>query len=74
MSAPMVVHRPSPRGGRQVTVRLHDRDEVLLGTAYSDHSLVVLREAAGFDDPDRIIDDPKCVEWRGVDAHRWDAV
>ncbi|WP_189892723.1 hypothetical protein [Streptomyces xantholiticus] len=73
MSAPIVVHRPSPMGGRQVTVRLHDRDEVLLGTAYSDHDLVVFLEAAGFDDPGRIIDDSKWVEWRGVDAHRWDA-
>ncbi|MEV4680547.1 hypothetical protein [Streptomyces kurssanovii] len=70
--APIVVHRPSPSGGRRVTVHLSGRDEIL-GTAYSDHDLVVFLEAAGIDDPDTVIDDPGMVEWRGGRAHEWTA-
>ncbi|GGW39425.1 hypothetical protein [Streptomyces xantholiticus] len=70
--APIVVHRPSPSGGRRVTVHAQGRDEIL-GTAYSDHDLVVFLEAAGILDPDRVIDDPTWVEWRGGRAHQWDA-
>ncbi|MFF4918897.1 hypothetical protein [Streptomyces tendae] len=39
--APIVVHRPSVSGGRRVSVHRHSRDEIL-GTAYSDHDLVVV--------------------------------
>ncbi|MFF0191028.1 hypothetical protein [Streptomyces sp. NPDC005244] len=39
-SAPVVVHRPSISGGRRVSVHRHGRDEIL-GSAYSDHDLVV---------------------------------
>ncbi|MEW2630848.1 hypothetical protein AB0903_04125 [Streptomyces sp. NPDC048389] len=70
--APIVVHRPSPSGGRRVTVHLRDRDEIL-GTAFSDHDLVVFLEAAGLDDAETVIDDPAWVEWRGGRAHRWTA-
>ncbi|MEV5456311.1 hypothetical protein ACN6LC_006251 [Streptomyces violaceoruber] len=66
--APIVVHRPSPSGGRRVTVHRHGRDEIL-GTAYSDHDLVVFLEDAGIDDPDAVVDDGRWVEWRGGPAH-----
>ncbi|MEW2282908.1 hypothetical protein [Streptomyces cyaneofuscatus] len=45
-SALIVVHRPSVSGGRRVTVHSRGRDEIL-GTAYSDHDLVVFLESAG---------------------------
>lgn len=48
------------------------RDEIL-GTAYSDHDLVVFLEGAGVADPDAILDDPQCVEWRGGPAHQFSA-
>ncbi|OEJ61089.1 hypothetical protein BGM19_26820 [Streptomyces agglomeratus] len=61
-SAHLVVHRPSISGGRRLTAHRHGRDETL-GTAYSDHDLVVLLEAAGVDQPDTVMDDPHWVEW-----------
>ncbi|MFE9360735.1 hypothetical protein ACFYPB_42680 [Streptomyces olivaceoviridis] len=69
-SAPIVVHRPSLSGGRRVTVHRHGQDEIL-GTAYSDHDLVVFLESAGVTDPDAILDDPEWVEWRGGPAHKF---
>lgn len=45
----------------------------ILGTAYSDHDLVVFLEGAGIVDPDTVIDDPRWVEWRGGHAHEWQA-
>ncbi|WP_093802133.1 hypothetical protein [Streptomyces sp. Wb2n-11] len=70
--APIVVHRPSASGGRRVTLHRHGRDEIL-GLAYSDHDLAVFLEAAGVLDPDELMDNPLWVEWRGADAHQWDA-
>lgn len=66
--APIVVHRPSPTGGRRVTVRGQ-----ILGLAYSDHDLVIFLADAGLLDPDLLLDDPTWVEWRGGRAHEWDA-
>ncbi|GGM23223.1 hypothetical protein GCM10010129_79480 [Streptomyces fumigatiscleroticus] len=57
-SAPIVVHWPSPTGGRRVTAHHHGRDEIL-GTAYSDHDLVVFLEGAGISDPAGVLDDPQ---------------
>ncbi|MFI9346361.1 hypothetical protein ACIG0D_34645 [Streptomyces sp. NPDC052773] len=71
-SAPIVVHRPSRTGGRRVTVHSHGNDEIL-GTAYSDHDLVVFLEGAGIPDPEAILDDPRWVEWRGGHAHEFSA-
>ncbi|WP_435885016.1 hypothetical protein [Streptomyces cyaneofuscatus] len=62
-SAPIVVHRPSLSGGRKVTVHSSGRDEIL-GTAYSDHDLVVFLEGAGVGDPEAILDDPQWVARR----------
>ncbi|WP_062650652.1 hypothetical protein [Streptomyces maremycinicus] len=69
-SAPIVVHQPSRTGGRSVTVHSHGRDEIL-GTAYSDHDLVVFLQAAGVDDPGGVLDDARWVEWRGGRPHEW---
>ncbi|WP_229695701.1 hypothetical protein [Streptomyces lacrimifluminis] len=51
---------------------MHDsgRDEIL-GTAYSDHDLVVFLEGAGVADPEAVLDDPLWVEWRGGPAHEF---
>jgi hypothetical protein len=38
-------------------VRSHGRDEIL-GTAYSDHDLVVFLQNAGVDDLEGVLDDP----------------
>ncbi|MFJ9434875.1 hypothetical protein ACIRQY_35280 [Streptomyces sp. NPDC101490] len=72
MSAPITVHRPSPSGGRRVSVHRAGRDEIL-GLAHSDHDLAVFLEAAGVLDPESVIDDPSWVEWRGGRAHVWNA-
>jgi hypothetical protein len=58
------VHRPSQAGGRRVTLFRHGQDEIL-GLAHSDHDLIVFLEAAGVIDPDRVLDDPRWVEWGG---------
>ncbi|MFJ4710128.1 hypothetical protein ACIP6I_35585 [Streptomyces anulatus] len=71
-SAPIVVHRPSVSGGRRVTVHDRGRDEIL-GTAYSDHDLVVFLEGAGVVEPEEILDDPQWVEWRDGPAHEFSA-
>ncbi|GAA2485505.1 hypothetical protein [Streptomyces gobitricini] len=48
------------------------QDEVL-GTAYSDHDLVVFLEGAGVAEPETTWDDPQWVEWRGGPAHEFSA-
>ncbi|MFB7778144.1 hypothetical protein [Streptomyces bauhiniae] len=68
--APVVVHRPSKTGGRRVGVRREGFEE-FLGTAYSDHDVVVFLEAAGVTDPETVLDDPLWVEWSGEPAHQW---
>ncbi|MFG2220422.1 hypothetical protein ACGFN1_37435 [Streptomyces sp. NPDC048685] len=70
--APIVVHRPSLSAGRRVTVHSSGRDEIL-GTAYSDHDLVVFLEGAGVAEPEALLDDPQWVEWRGGHAHEFHA-
>ncbi|MER7983877.1 hypothetical protein [Streptomyces sp. NPDC095817] len=71
-SAPVVVHRPSISGGRRVSVHRSGRDDIL-GTAYSDHDLVVFLEAAGIADAEFVLDDSRWVEWRDAPAHEWSA-
>ncbi|MFJ7416807.1 hypothetical protein ACIQWZ_39355 [Streptomyces sp. NPDC098077] len=70
--APIVVHRPSVSGGRRVTVHGRGRDEIL-GTAYSDHDLVVLLGGAGVTELESILDDPRWMEWRDSPAHEFSA-
>lgn len=44
-----------------------------LGTAYSDHDLVVLLAAAGLTAPERDLDNPGVIEWQGARAHVYQA-
>ncbi|MFG2466136.1 hypothetical protein ACGFXB_11875 [Streptomyces canus] len=69
-SAPIVVHPSSRTGGRRVTVHSGPRDEIL-GTAYSDHDLVVFLEGTGVQDTDSILNDDRWIAWRGGGAHQW---
>ncbi|GAA2610492.1 hypothetical protein GCM10010424_73780 [Streptomyces lienomycini] len=55
---PIVVHRRSVSGGRRATVHRDGRDE-FLGTAYSDHDVVMFIEEAGITDPVYILDEPQ---------------
>ncbi|MEU6450728.1 hypothetical protein [Streptomyces sp. NPDC046979] len=71
-SAPIVVHRPSLAGGRRVAVHRRGWDEIL-GTAYSDHDVVVLLESVGIADPEALLDDARWVEWRDGPAHNFSA-
>lgn len=66
--APIVVHRPSPTGGRRVTVRGE-----ILGLAHDDTELLELLREAGLPDAVAMLDDPAWVEWRGGRAHVWHA-
>ncbi|MFI8320583.1 hypothetical protein [Streptomyces sp. NPDC085529] len=68
-TAPIVVHPPSPGGGRRVTVRQGG----ILGLAYSDRDVVEFLRRAGLDDADALLDDPRWVEWRGGRAHDYEA-
>ncbi|MGV9790829.1 hypothetical protein [Streptomyces sp. NPDC003435] len=53
-----------------MSVHTQGRDEVL-GTAYSDHDVVVFLEAAGVVDPESVLDDAQWVEWLGAPAHEY---
>ncbi|MGW3341196.1 hypothetical protein [Streptomyces sp. BV129] len=53
-----------------MTVRARGYEQPL-GTAFSDHDLVVFLEAAGITDPELILDDPAWIEWSGGPAHLW---
>lgn len=66
------VQAPSPSGGRLVTMRANGCERQL-GTAHSDHDLVVLLAAAGLTVPERVLDDPGVVEWQGARAHVYQA-
>ncbi|WP_418955594.1 hypothetical protein [Streptomyces tritici] len=68
-TAPIVVHPPSPTGGRRVTVR-HGG---ILGLAHSDRDVVEFLRRAGLEDAEEVLDDPLWVEWRGAEAHEYDA-
>ncbi|MCK8678508.1 MULTISPECIES: hypothetical protein [Streptomyces] len=66
--APVVVHRPSPGGGRRVTIRGQ-----IAGLAHHDADLVEFLRRAGLDEADISLDDPQLVEWRGGRAHHFEA-
>ncbi|MGW3657212.1 hypothetical protein ACWD6R_16625 [Streptomyces sp. NPDC005151] len=68
VAAPIVVHQPSPTGGRQVAAYRQ-----ILGLAHDDRDLVEFLRRAGLPDAEDLIDDPQMVEWRGGRAHQWDA-
>ncbi|MFF4742284.1 hypothetical protein ACGF3K_26380 [Streptomyces sp. NPDC047980] len=68
MAPPIVVHRPSPSGGRRVTVRGE-----ILGLAHDDKDVIEFLRRAGIPDAWDLLDDPNWVEWRGGQAHQWHA-
>ncbi|MGW1883324.1 hypothetical protein [Streptomyces sp. NPDC001970] len=68
MAAPIVVHQPSPSGGRRVTARGE-----ILGLAHDDRDVIEFLRRAGLPDAWDLLDDPNWVEWRGGHAHQWDA-
>ncbi|MFF8837512.1 hypothetical protein [Streptomyces sp. NPDC015130] len=68
MGAPIVVHPPSPTGGRRVTARGE-----ILGLAYEDKDLIEFLRRTGLPDAGRVLDDPQWVEWRGGTAHAYEA-
>ncbi|MFE1521339.1 hypothetical protein ACFW9I_31650 [[Kitasatospora] papulosa] len=66
MSAPIVIHRPSPTGGRRVTIRGQ-----IVGLAYEDQDVVEFLRQAGLPDAVRLLDRPEWVEWRDGRAHTY---
>lgn len=68
MSAPIVIHRPSPTGGRRVTIRGQ-----IAGLAHDDHDVVEFLRRAGLPDAEQLLDDLGWVEWRGGRAHQYAA-
>ncbi|KAA6215056.1 hypothetical protein CP973_39350 [Streptomyces albofaciens JCM 4342] len=65
---PVIVHPPSPTGGRCVTVRGETA-----GVAYDRRDVQeFLRRAGIAEDADAIpLDDPRLVEWRGDGSEEW---
>jgi hypothetical protein len=68
MSAPIIIHRPSPTGGRRVTIRGQ-----IAGLAHDDHDVVEFLRRAGLTDAELLLDQPSWVEWRSGRAHRYEA-
>lgn len=68
MSAPIVVHRSAPSGGRAVTI-----NGEMVGHAHDDRDLVEFLRRAGIYDAEHCLDDPQWVEWRGGPAHLYEA-
>ncbi|MFH8255257.1 MULTISPECIES: hypothetical protein [Streptomyces] len=66
--APIVVHRPSPTGGRRVTVGAE-----ILGLAHSDRDITEFLRRAGLPNSEDLLDDPRWIEWRGGGAHLYEA-
>ena len=67
-TAPIVVHSPSPSGGRRVTARGE-----ILGLAHEDQDLVEFLRRAGLPDAWDLLDDPAWVKWKGGRAHHYEA-
>jgi len=66
MAAPIVVHPPSPSGGRRVTSAGQ-----ILGLAHSEHDLLEFLRRAGLE-PDTVrLDDPALIDWRGGGRDVW---
>lgn len=64
--APIVVHRISAAGGRQVTAR--DRN---MGLAHSDRDLLEFLRQAGLADAEDLLDDAAWIEWVGGNPHEY---
>ncbi|MBQ1118509.1 MULTISPECIES: hypothetical protein [Streptomyces] len=68
MAAPIVIHRPSPTGGRRVTIQGQ-----IAGLAYNDADVVEFLRRAGLPDAADLLDQGDWVEWRGGRAHHYEA-
>ncbi|MFD9622346.1 hypothetical protein ACFWB2_34530 [Streptomyces virginiae] len=64
MAALIVVGEQAGTGGRLVSVMRGGREESL-GTAFSEHDVIVFLQAAGLSDPEEVLADPRWVQWRG---------
>ncbi|QLE70251.1 hypothetical protein FGW37_00245 [Streptomyces rectiverticillatus] len=64
--ARIVVHPPSPSGGRRVTVGAE-----VLGVAYGVVDVLVFLRRAGADPDEVQLDDPKQIEWLGGGPGVW---
>lgn len=63
---PVVVHPPSPTGGRRVTVNAE-----ILGLAYGPGDVVEFLRRAGLDEDVINLDDQRLIEWRGGGSDVW---
>jgi hypothetical protein len=65
---PIIVHLPSPTGGRRVRV-----DGEILGLAHNVGDLVEFLRRAGLEiEPEQVADSP-LIDWRGVGPDHWEA-
>ncbi|MFE1882652.1 hypothetical protein [Streptomyces diastatochromogenes] len=63
---PIIVHLPSPTGGRRVRV-----NGEILGLAHNVGDLVEFLRRAGLDiEPEEVAESP-LIDWRGVGPDRW---
>ncbi|MEU8567598.1 hypothetical protein AB0C51_04390 [Streptomyces pathocidini] len=63
---PVIVHPPSPSGGRRITVRGQ-----IVGLAHGRGDVAEFLRAAGLDPDSVSLNDPTLVEWRGGDIDHW---
>ncbi|MGW8375914.1 hypothetical protein [Streptomyces sp. ODS28] len=68
MTPPIVVHPPSPGGGRQVTAHAEN-----LGIAHSVREVEEFLRRAGLPQERIQLDDPYLIEWRGGGPGIWTA-
>ncbi|WP_405506282.1 hypothetical protein OG323_05875 [Streptomyces cyaneofuscatus] len=68
MAAPIVIHRPSPTGGRRVTIQGQ-----IAGLAHTDGDVVEFLRRAGLPDAADLLDQADWVEWRDGRAHHYEA-
>lgn len=68
MAAPIVIHRPSPTGGRRVTIQGQ-----IAGLAHNDADVVEFLRRTGLPDAADLLDQGDWVEWRGGRAHHYEA-
>ncbi|MGW6215807.1 hypothetical protein [Streptomyces sp. NPDC055109] len=64
MAALIVVGESARAGGRRVSVMRRGREE-FLGTAFSDHDVIVFLQGAGLSDPEEVLDDARWIQWYG---------
>ncbi|MEU7149751.1 hypothetical protein AB0B15_17205 [Streptomyces sp. NPDC045456] len=67
MAAPIVVHPPSPTGGRRVSA-----DGTTLGLAHDINDLEEFLRRAGVDIDAAWVEDTSLIEWRGGGPETWE--